>query len=134
MADRLGNSSSRGGPLRRALDAVLCITLGRLLKWVGIFVIAVAFIAVVGFVVFVLYPTHSIPSYEPVDDYVYLDQGWGATADTPDRQTYYYTPQGTSMPQGALITPLRYAWFVNLEMPLDAHRCTGNPKAASTSS
>lgn len=122
MAGRLGNSSRRGGPLRRGLNAALVITLGRLLKWMGILVLVAAFLAGVGFVVFVLYPTHSIPSYEPVDDYVYLDQGWGTTADSPDRQTYYYTPQGTSMPQGALITPLRYSWFVNLEMPLDAHR------------
>jgi mono/diheme cytochrome c family protein len=122
MADRLGNSSSRGGVLRRMLNAVLCITLGRLLKWIGILAISVAFLGVVAFVIFVVYPTHSIPNYERVDDYVYLDQGWGTTVDTPDRQTYYYTPQGTSMPQGALITPLRYAWFVNLEMPLDAHR------------
>ena len=122
MADRLGKSSSRGGPLRRGLNAFFGITLGRLLKWTIKLALVAALLAVVGFVIFVLYPTQSIPSYERVDDYLYLDQGWGTTADTPDRQTYYYTPQGTSMPQGALITPLRYAWFVNLEMPLDAQR------------
>src|SRR5262249_23297210 len=122
MADSRGKSLSRGGPLRRLLNSILGITLGRLLRWVGTLAIVLAVLAVAVFVVFVLYPTQSIPSYEQVDDYVYLDQGWGSTADTPDRQTYYYSPQGTSMPQGAFIRPLRYAWFVNLEMPLDEQR------------
>jgi mono/diheme cytochrome c family protein len=122
MAANPGKSSSRGGPLRRALDTIFGITLGRLLKWAVVLAVLAAVLAAVVFVVFVVYPSKTIPNYEHVDDYVYLDQGWGATADTPDRQTYYYTPQGTSMPQGAFITPLRYAWFVNLEMPLDEHR------------
>jgi len=122
MAQSFGRSASRGGPLRRGLDAILGTTLGRMLKWTAIAATVLLVIGAVGFVVFVVYPAHSIPSYEPVDEYVYLDQGWGVQADTPDRQTYYYTPQGTSMPQGALITPPRYSWFVNLEMPLDEHR------------
>ena len=122
MAAHPGNSPSQGGPLRRALNAMLGVTLGRLLKWALVAAAIGVILAIVGFVVFVVYPTKSIPSYEHVDDYVYLDQGWGTHADSPDRQTYYYTPQGTSMPQGAFITPLRYAWFVNLEMPLDEHR------------
>jgi len=121
MGDSPGKTVS-GGPLRRGLNAVLGVTLGRLLKWALILAAIATVVAVIGFVVFVVHPAHSIPNYEHVDDYVYLDQGWGTQADTPDRQTYYYTPQGTSMPQGALITPLRYAWFVNLEMPLDERR------------
>ncbi|MDR3387854.1 MAG: di-heme-cytochrome C peroxidase [Rudaea sp.] len=88
----------------------------------SIAVAVAAFLSVVVFALFVLYPARSIPNYERVDDYVYLDQGWGSTADTQDRQTYYYTPQGTSMPQGELTAPVRYDWFVNLEMPLDEQR------------
>ncbi|MEO5559446.1 MAG: di-heme-cytochrome C peroxidase [Dokdonella sp.] len=122
MAGSLGKSSSRGRPRRGLMNKVLGIRLGSLLRWTGILVLIGGFLAAVGFVVFVLYPVQSIPSYEHVDAYAYLDQGWGTTADSPDRQTYYYTPQGTSMPQGALIAPLRYNWFVNLEMPLDEHR------------
>lgn len=122
MGKNAGDTASRSGLLRRGLNAVLGVTLGRLLKWALIAAAVVAVVAVVAFIVFVVYPAHSIPSYERVDEYVYLDQGWGAQADTPDRQAYYYTPQGTSMPQGSLITPLRYNWFVNLEMPLDEHR------------
>jgi len=122
MGNNAGKTASRGGPLRRILNAVFGVTLGRLLKWTLIAAVIAAVVGVIGFVVFVVYPAHSIPSYEHVDDYVYLDQGWGTQADTPDRQTYYYSPQGTSMPQGALITPLRYSWFVNLEMPLDERR------------
>jgi hypothetical protein len=85
-----------------------------------LFVLVLA--AVAGFVLFVAWPAKSIPSYEPVDQYVYLDQGWGTSAKSPERQLYYYTPQGASLPQGALVTPLRYDWFVNLEMPLDNRR------------
>ncbi len=124
MANRSGKSefASRGGPLRRGIDAVMCVTLGSVLRWVGIAVIVAGLLGVVIFAVFVLYPVTTIPAYEKVDKYVYLDQGWGTTADSPERQAYYYSPQGTSMPQGALTTPLRYSWFVNLEMPLDERR------------
>ena len=122
MVRSLGKASSRGWQRRGVFDRVIGITLGNLLKWLGILVFVAGILAVAAFVVFVLYPVRSIPAYEHVDDYVYLDQGWGTTADSAERQTYYYTSQGTSMPQGALITPLRYSWFINLEMPLDAQR------------
>ncbi|MEO7431169.1 MAG: cytochrome c, partial [Dokdonella sp.] len=122
MVNRFGHSTSRRRPRRGFLHGILDFTLGSALRWVALLTLLGAVLAVVGFFVFVMYPVRSIPSYEKVDDYVYLDQGWGATADSADRQTYYYTPQGTSMPQGALTTPLRYGWFVNLEMPLDEHR------------
>jgi cytochrome c5 len=88
------------------------------LRWaiaLALFVFALAFVA---FYIFVIYPAGHIPALEKVDTIVYLDQGWGTTADSPERQAYYYTPQGTSMPQGALVTPLRYRWFTALEMPL----------------
>jgi mono/diheme cytochrome c family protein len=122
MVRRLGKSSTRGGPARRFFAAIFGITLGRLVKWAIVVMLILAVVGVAGFIVFVIYPNGAIPNLEHVDEYVYLDQGWGTTADTPDRQTYYYTPQGTSLPQGALITPLRYSWFTNLEMPLDEHR------------
>ncbi|MEO1119547.1 MAG: di-heme-cytochrome C peroxidase [Pseudomonadota bacterium] len=75
-----------------------------------------------GFVVFVAYPTHTIPALEPVDEYVYLDQGWGPHANDAARQTYYYTGQGASIPQGNARHPLRYDWFINLEMPIGTAR------------
>ena len=105
--------------LRRSL---FDITLGRLLKWALWLSLPAFLLALVAFYVFVVQPANNIPAYEPVDEYVYLDQGWGTSADTPDRQNYYYTPQGTSMPQGALVTPLRYRWFTSLEMPLGNER------------
>src|ERR1700733_12592670 len=101
----------RAGGVRGAMQAFFDITLGRLLKWCLVAALVVAVVAVVGFVLFVYMPVKAIPSSEKVDDYVYLDQGWGTTADSKDRQTYYYTSQGTSLPQGALIAPLRYDWF-----------------------
>ncbi|MEZ5521935.1 MAG: di-heme-cytochrome C peroxidase [Dokdonella sp.] len=122
MAKRPSLTPARSGPLRRAWDAFFGITLGRLLRWAFYLAIVAALLAGAGFAIFVLVPVSTIPAHEKVDAYAYLDQGWGTTADSPDRQTYYYTAQGTSMPQGALTTPLRYNWFVNLEMPLDAKR------------
>ena len=76
------------------------------LRWVialALFFFALAFVA---YYVLVVYPAGHIPALEQVDGTVYLDQGWGTTQDSPQRQAYYYTPQGTSMPQGALVTPL----------------------------
>ena len=47
----------------------------------------------------------------------------GARARTPSCDSaIYYTPQGTSMPQGASDGALRYSWFVNLELPLSSER------------
>ena len=62
------------------------------------------------------YPATQIPPYEPIDSYRYLDQGWGAARESPDRERYYYTPQGTSLRN------LRYSWFVNLEAPWGSRR------------
>jgi mono/diheme cytochrome c family protein len=94
----------------------------RFLKWlVRLLVLGVVAVAAL-FAWFVLWPVHSIPALEPVDDYVWLDQGWGKGQDAALRQLYYYTPQGTSMPQGASDAALRYDWFVNLELPLSTAR------------
>ena len=114
------SASARAGFLRRFLD----IRLGRLLKWLLMLMLLVAMLAGVGFYLFVVYPANHIPALEKVDGYVYLDQGWGEGADASGRQTYYYTQQGTSMPQGALVTPLRYRWFTSLEMPFGEERFT----------
>jgi cytochrome c5 len=98
------------------------LTLGRLIKY-ALWVFGVsALLVFAGFALYVLLPAHSIPEYEPVDEFVYLDQGWGAARDSEPRQTYYYTPQGTSMPQGAVDTALRYDWFIHLEMPFGETR------------
>src|SRR4029079_19751083 len=101
MANHEAFSRPQGGPWRRLLDRIFCITLGSLLKWAFLLAVGALVLGVIGFVLLVEYPAHNVPSYEKVDSYAYLDQGWGTTADTVDRQTYYYTPQGTSMPQGA---------------------------------
>ena len=47
-----------------------------------------------------------LPDYVPVEQVHYLDQ-W----DAKDRQTYYFTPQGTQ------VKGLRYEWFSALELP-----------------
>ena len=89
------------------------------LLWLPV-VLAVAAAALYGW--FVLWPVHNIPALETVDEYVWLEQGWGKGQNTPLRETYYYTAQGTSMPQGASDGAVRYSWFVNLERPLSRER------------
>jgi len=74
--------------LRRALSGVLLLA---------------ALVVVVG-LYFVAYP--NLPDYEAPKALRYLDQ-WSEK----DRQTYYYTPQGTQ------VKSLEYAWFSALELP-----------------
>lgn len=93
-------------------------SLGRVLRWSLGAVAVVLLLAITGFVLFVVVPANSIPDAEPMDEIVYLDQGWGTDPGDEARQRYYYTPQGASLPQGAMTTPVRYAWFTHLEMPL----------------
>ncbi|MHC8325755.1 di-heme-cytochrome C peroxidase [Pseudomonas sp. LB1P83] len=52
-----------------------------------------------------------LPTWSPVQKVRYLDQ-WSAA----DRQTYYFTPQGTQ------VKGLRYDWFKELELPFSEQR------------
>lgn len=52
-----------------------------------------------------------LPAYTPAEQVHYLDQ-WSAA----DRQTYYFTPQGTQ------VKGLRYNWFTALELPFSKAR------------
>jgi hypothetical protein len=94
----------------------------RWLKWTLTTGATLVALAVLAFLWFVAWPVHTLPALEPVDEYVWLDQGWGSGQDSASRQLYYYTPQGTSMPQGASTGALRYSWFVHLELPLSYER------------
>jgi cytochrome c5 len=94
----------------------------RFMKWIlGIGALA-ATLGALAYAWFVWWPVHTIPPIEHVDEYVWLDQGWGAGQNAELRQRYYYTAQGTSMPQGASDGAVRYSWFVNLELPLSRER------------
>lgn len=94
----------------------------RLMKWL-LALVALAGVAAMGlFTWFVLWPVHTIPALEPVDEYVWLNQNWGDGQNSERRQTYYYTAQGTSMPQGASGGAVRYDWFVHLELPFSDQR------------
>jgi hypothetical protein len=96
--------------------------MSRLLKNTLRTVAILVIVAGAAFVWFVAWPVHTIPALEKVDEYVWLDQGWGEGQNTSLRQRYYYTPQGTSMPQGSSAGAVRYSWFVNLELPLSHER------------
>ena len=82
---------------------------------------AVFLVALIGMYAFagLLYTwlaSRNIPELERVDEVRYLNQGWGNERESPDRETYYYTPQGTGM------HGVRYSWFVNLERPFRRSR------------
>ncbi len=79
----------------------------------GMLALAVVLVAL-GFtfaMILIHYPATQIPKPEPIDEVRFLDQGWGTARESAARETYYYTPQGTS------IKGLRYKWFVHLERP-----------------
>ena len=58
------------------------------LKWIA-GIAAVSLVAAIGvFTWFVWWPVHTIPALEPVSEYVWLDQGWGTTQDSPLRERY----------------------------------------------
>lgn len=106
----------------RQWQRLMATPLGRVLKWLLALFVLLLMAAIAAFALYVLLPATTIPAHEPIDDYVYGDQGWGPGMEAAQRQLYYYTPQGTSLPQGALTTALRYDWFVHLEMPFGKHR------------
>ena len=64
------------------------------------------------------WPHSQVPEVKAPDQIVYLDQGWGIGRESADRQTYYFTPQGT----GNVLRDMRYDWFVNLELPWGKRR------------
>lgn len=90
----------------------------KLIKWLLILGLVAAAVVVGGFVFFVETSKGLQPPEEVTQKTVYLNQNWTQA----ERDTYYYTPQGTSVPQGANLTALRYNWFINLEMPLSEQR------------
>ncbi|HXM43674.1 MAG TPA: di-heme-cytochrome C peroxidase [Bryobacteraceae bacterium] len=107
----------------RILDAIRTfprrlggITLWQLVKGLALAAVALVLFLFGGLLAASFWPNSKVPLREPVHDIVYLDQGWGQGRDAPSRQTFYYTPQGTS------IKGLRYSWFVNLERPWSAKR------------
>jgi hypothetical protein len=81
--------------------------------WIGtgITVGAIAFLAVSAFALTMWYIDRQIAPAAKIDQVTYLGQGWGIAPNSPDRQTYYYTAQGT------YVADLRYDWLVNLERP-----------------
>jgi mono/diheme cytochrome c family protein len=90
----------------------------RWLRRLLLLILLLALTVVAAFVYYVQSSKARIPRLERVDEYRYLNSGWQQSA----RETYYHTPQGTSMPQGAGDKALRYSWFLNLEQPLSQER------------
>lgn len=72
-------------------------------------VLVAALLAVAVIAYYIAYP--NLPAYSPARDLHYL-QDWSDA----DRDTYYFTPQGTQ------VKGLHYDWFVNLEQPFSTQR------------
>ncbi|MFJ2364356.1 di-heme-cytochrome C peroxidase [Pseudomonas sp. NPDC087697] len=81
----------------------------RLLLRVLYLVLALLAVALAVVLYYVANP--KLPVYAPVEQVHYLEQ-W----DAADRQTYYFTPQGTQ------VKGLRYNWFTALELPFSEQR------------
>lgn len=72
----------------------------------------VLFLLLAGLAVVLYYVANpNLPVYRAPDQLHYLDQ-W----QDQERQTYYYTPQGTT------VKGLRYEWFTALELPFSRDR------------
>ena len=67
---------------------------------------------------YTLLAKRAIPAQDHIDQVRYLNQGWGADREAPERELYYYTAQGSGM------HGVRYSWFVNLERPFSRTRLT----------
>ena len=92
---------------RSASQTTIGFVFKKLVLWGAVAVLG--FSLLISLALSVYYP---VPDYEPVSETHYLaSQGWGASRESQERDTYYYTPQGTS------IMKLRYKWFVALERP-----------------
>ena len=92
------------------------ITLWRLAKGLALVAAGAILLFVLALFAVSVWPNHQVPLNEPVTEIVYLDQGWGPGRESPARQAYYYTPQGTSL------KALRYSWLVHLEQPWSTNR------------
>ena len=92
----------------RLASVSMTLTAFRLLKICGGFVIVVFCLLIVALLALSI-PDQSIAAHQPVSRVIFTDQGWGTSVLSERRQSYYYTPQGTSLKN------LRYSWFINLE-------------------
>lgn len=108
MKETLAEDTAR---TRRFAGALMAATLRDVLRWAVRTVLAIVVLGFVALFALIHLPARQIAALEPVSDVRYLDQGWGTSLESPQRQAYYYTPQGTSLKD------LRYSWFVHLERP-----------------
>ncbi len=108
-ADSIVEALPEAAPVRRS-------RLRGLLKSAAVFLVALLAIYAVTGLVYARFAARNIPPLERVDQVRYLNQGWGLERESPDRETYYYTPQGTG------IHGVRYRWFVNIERPFRQSR------------
>jgi cytochrome c5 len=99
--------------LWRQLRRVPKVPLWGLVKGLAFGFLGLCFLGFLLTIFLINYPSTKVPDFQPVDQHVYLSQGWGWTggATQPLRQLFYYTPQGAG------VKDVRYSWFVNLEVP-----------------
>jgi hypothetical protein len=98
--------------IRSFLHRLGGVTLWQLAKVCTFAAVALVLLLFAGLFAASVWPNSKVPLTEPVQEVVYLNQGWSE----PARQAFYYTPQGTT------IKGLRYIWLVHLERPWGAAR------------
>lgn len=96
---------------RRFAGGILSLTLRDAIRIAVRTVLALIVLGFIALFVLIHLPERQIAVLEPVSDVRYLDQGWGTAMESPQRETYYYTSQGSTLKE------MRYSWFVNLERP-----------------
>ena len=99
--------------LLRKLRELVHLSLWKLFKGLVYAAIAAAVLLFVATIILINYRSTKVADFPPVDERVYISQGWGWTGgqNEPLRQLFYYTPQGAGLKD------IRYSWFVNLEVP-----------------
>lgn len=99
--------------LIRRLGRMMNISLWRIFKALVYAAIALCALGILVTILLINFPASKVPDYQPIDQHVYLSQGWGWSGgqNEPLRQFFYYTPQGAGLKD------IRYSWFVNLEVP-----------------
>jgi len=92
--------------------------LSRLPRFAALAFLFLLFAYFVGGAIYGYFAKRNLPPKEHIDATRYLNQGWGLDRESPERELYYYTAQGSGM------HGIRYKWFVNLERPFRKTRIT----------
>jgi mono/diheme cytochrome c family protein len=108
-ADQILETLPSAPPIRHSLA-------GALLRFAALSLFGVLLLYFTTDVIYSFFARRNALPTERIDATRYLDQGWGLYRESPGRELYYYTGQGSG------IHGIRYSWFANLERPFHQKR------------